>query len=191
VDLHVGNLFIANFNSFSGFDTDDCSAYHTMRNNVQLYGHFLKSDFSGHDVAFENGLSIFGAGSDQYQALVPGYFNCEYGASAEPRAPNRAPTKGTPRTAPLTTTDMDRCTLLATSEEAVVSHVCPNASDFVKISNSRVFTPAGNATICGVTLPEWQRRVPGVLPNVTAVSLPAAALTAEDIVNLARATLAG
>jgi hypothetical protein len=43
-----------------------------MKNNVQLYGHLLKSDFSGHDIFFENTLSIFGAGSDQYQDLVPG-----------------------------------------------------------------------------------------------------------------------
>lgn len=95
VDLHFGNLFVANFNSFSGFDTDDCSAYHTMRNNVQLYGHFLKSDYSGHTVLFENGLSIFGDGSDQYQDLIPGYFNY-----------------------------IQNCTLIASSEgDIIISHV--------------------------------------------------------------------
>lgn len=36
-DEHSGNLFLVNFNSYSGFDTDDCSAYHHMAHNVQVY----------------------------------------------------------------------------------------------------------------------------------------------------------
>ena len=138
---------------------------------------------------FENGLSIFGAGSDQYQGLVPGYFN-----------------------------EISRCTLIASSEgEVLISHVvglrplvlhrstsrgcrssplpahhaqCPNASDFVVISDTRVLTPAGNATVCGETLQYWQAKVPGALKNTTAAAIPAS-LTAEAIVEMARATLAG
>jgi hypothetical protein len=53
-DVYTHNLLLANFGSFSGFDTDDCSSWHSFEANVQLYGHALKSDFTGHDVTFLN-----------------------------------------------------------------------------------------------------------------------------------------
>ena len=56
MDEYEKNILLANYNSFSGFDTDDCSAWHHMKSNVQVYGHGLKSDFSGHDVHFEDNL---------------------------------------------------------------------------------------------------------------------------------------
>eukprot|EP01047_Picozoa_sp_COSAG01_P023068 COSAG01_NODE_1390_length_10496_cov_8.535116_4_plen_84_part_00 len=48
-DLLERNMLLSNFNSYNGLDTDDDSAYFLMRANVLLYGHMLKSDFSGHD----------------------------------------------------------------------------------------------------------------------------------------------
>ncbi len=162
VDEHSGNLFLANFNSFSGFDTDDCSAYHHMSHNVQVYGAGLKSDYSGHDVVFDDDLSIFGNGGNQYQPLVPGYFN-----------------------------DMHRCTLLAQSEGSkLMSNVCPNATDWPNITDTVVLSPAGLVTICGLSVTEWLALVPGVLSNVTVGAIPAS-LTAEAIVQMARDTLAG
>jgi len=162
VDLHEGNVLFANFNSFSGFDTDDCSAYHLMRNNVQVYGHGLKSDFSGHDVFFDNFLAVWGAGSDQYQPLVAGFEN-----------------------------GMTRSTLLAASEgEVVMSHICPNATQWPAVNDTAIFTPLGAATICGQSIPFWQAAVPGVLAGVTARPFPAD-WTAAAIVEMARETLAG
>ena len=161
VDLHTGNLMIANFNSFSSFDTDDCSAYHLMRSNVQLYGHSLKSDFSGHDVVFRNHLSIFGAGGNQYQPLIKGYFNT-----------------------------MSNCTLLAANDgNVLMDNVCPNATDFPRITNTTVLTPTGSVQLCGQSVSYWQKAVPGVLQGVVAAPIPDT-LTAEDIVSMARDTLA-
>lgn len=47
-----GNLLLSNFNAADGFDTDDNSAYFHMKDNVPFYGHFLKSDYSGHSIEF-------------------------------------------------------------------------------------------------------------------------------------------
>lgn len=52
-----------------------------------------------------------------------------------------------------------------------------------------MLSPAGNATLCGQSLTYWQKNAPGVLQNVTAGAIPAD-LTAEAIVDMARATLA-
>lgn len=158
----MANLFLVNFNSYSGYDTDDCSAYHRMANSVQMYGAGLKSDFTGHDIFFQNDLSIFGRGGDQYQALVPGYFNYMAG-----------------------------CTLLAANDgEQLIHEVCPNASDWPKIIGTSVLSPTGNVTVCGVPIAEWQARIPGVLANVSAAPIPAS-LSASAIVQMARDTLAG
>ena len=160
-DVHTGNLLIANFNSFSSFDTDDCSAYHVMNSNVQLYGHSLKSDFSGHDVAFSNHLSIFGEGGNQYQPLIRGYFNT-----------------------------MRNCTLLASHDGGVLlENCCPNATDFPRITDTTVLSPTGAVTLCGESVGYWQGAVPGVLQGVVAAAIPDT-LTAGDILRLARDTLA-
>ena len=175
------------FNSFSSYDTDDCSAYHHMTNSVQVrwgaaarmpgaslrantrpsltpkvYGHGLKSDFSGHDIVFENDLSIWGDGGDQYQPLVHGYYN-----------------------------GMHNSTLLAKSEgDVLISHVCPDAVDWPIITDTTVLSPAGNVTVCARSVASWQAQIPGVLARVVTGPLPAA-LTAEAIVQMARDTLAG
>lgn len=68
--------------------------------------------------------------------------------------------------------------------------VCPNATDWPHIDNTTVLSPAGNITVCGKSVAEWQTLVPGTLSNVTTGALPAS-LTAEAIVQMARDTLAG
>jgi hypothetical protein len=161
VDWHHNNLNLVNYNSVSAFDTDDGSAYHLMENNVQLYGSGLKSDFTGHDITYENTLSVWGRSGDQYQALVPGYFNAVRGQTQ----------------------------LAAAEGESIFSHVCPDASDWPRITDSAFFSPLGNVTICQRSVPDWQAAVPGVLRNDSTAPFPAG-LTAEGIVDLARATLA-
>jgi hypothetical protein len=133
-----------------------------MSNNVQLFGAGLKSDFSGHDIVYASSLSIWGDAADQYQALIPGYFNT-----------------------------VRNHTLIARKEgDLIFQHVCPNASDWPHVTSSSYFSPAGNITICGKTVEAWQAEVPGVLANVTARPIDPA-LTAEAIVGLARAVLQG
>ena len=133
-----------------------------MENSVQLYGHQIKSDFSGHDIVFSNDLSIFGAGGDQYQPLVPGFFNTVRG-----------------------------CTLLAAADgEALMAHVCPNASDWPRVTDTRVLSPTGAVTVCGGSFEAWRARVPGVLGNVSSAPIPGG-LTAEGVVQMARDTLSG
>ena len=63
------NLLLSNFNSYNGLDTDDDSAYYHMQQNVHLYGHFLKSDYSGHDIEYDGSLGIFVGPSNQYQPV--------------------------------------------------------------------------------------------------------------------------
>ena len=127
-----------------------------------MYGHGLKSDYSGHDVVFDNDLSIWGQGGDQYQPLVRGYLN-----------------------------GMHNSTLLAAGEGSVlISHVCPDAPDWPSITDTVVLSPAGNVTVCSRTIASWQAQLPGVLERVTTGPLPAT-LTAEAIVQAARDTLAG
>jgi len=71
-----------------------------------------------------------------------------------------------------------------------VREVCPNATDWPRIDNTVVLSPAGNVTVCGKSVAEWQALVPGTLANVSTGALPAS-LTAETIVKMARETLAG
>jgi hypothetical protein len=161
VDLYEGNLFLVNFNSFNAFDTDDASAYHRMTKNVQIYGHTLKSDYSGHDIFFAGDLAVWSATGDQYQPLVKGYIN-----------------------------GMSGFTLLSMKDGDVLMspHVCPNATDWPNITDTIVYSPTGNVTICGASIASWQTQFPGVLSNVTAAAIPET-LTAQQIVNMARATL--
>ena len=163
VDLHESNIFFVNFNSFNAFDTDDASAYHRMARNVQVYGHTIKSDYSGHDIFFQDHLGVWAADGDQYQPLIKGYLN-----------------------------GMEGYTLLAAKDGDVLmsSHVCPNATDWPNITNTRILSPTGNVTVCGLSIAHWQSLIPGVLSNVTGTPIPDT-LTAQQIVDMARKTLKG
>jgi hypothetical protein len=133
-----------------------------MRNNVQIYGHGLKSDFSGHDVLFDNFFAVWGGVGDQYQALKSGFQN-----------------------------GMTSSTLLSSVEgDVVMQHICPNETQWPVVTDTAVFSPLGNATICGWSVAAWQASVPGVLANVSAAPIPAD-WTAARIVQMARDTLAG
>lgn len=68
-DVLSGNFALSNFNSYNGIDTDDDSAYFLMRDNVHLYGHFLKSDYSGHDIEYSGSLGVFTGPSNQVSWL--------------------------------------------------------------------------------------------------------------------------
>jgi hypothetical protein len=85
---------------------------------------------------------------------------------------------------------MSGCQLLAAQETDVLfSHyTCPNASDWPKVTDTMVWSPQGNVTLCGDSIPYWQATVPGVLRNVTVAPIPAD-LTAQDVLAMAKATL--
>ena len=150
------NLFLSNYNSYDGFDTDDQSAYFHMKDNVLLYGHFLKSDYSGHSIEFENDLSVFGGPSNQYQAVPPSHPNSVH----------------------------DSVMISATDGDILISEVCPDASDWPRIYNMRLYSPEAKATVCGEPLAHWQAQ--GKLTNVTVAVLPNSSAT---ILAWARATL--
>ena len=56
----TNNAIWNNFNSANAFDTDDTSTFFHMKNNVQVSGWFLKSDFGGSGITFENNIAING-----------------------------------------------------------------------------------------------------------------------------------
>ena len=97
----------------------------------------------------------------RYQHLVKGYFNY-----------------------------MSNTTILAATDgDVLFTQPCPNASDWPKVAGVAVLSPTGNVTVCGKPVATWQSDVPGVLVNVTTAALPAG-MTAEDIVQMARDTIA-
>ena len=105
-------------------------------------------------------MAIWAVGGDQYQPLVKGYFN-----------------------------SMDGCSLLSPQDgDVLISHVCPNATDWPKITNTQIFSPTGVVTVCGSTISSWQQLIPGILANVTVSAIPDT-LTAQQIVDMARKTL--
>jgi hypothetical protein len=183
------NLFLSNYNSYDGFDTDDQSAYFHMKDNVLLYGHFLKSDYSGHSIEFENDLSVFGGPSNQYQAVPPSHPNSVHDSVmisatdgdiliSEVRTLTVLYSRHSGRVYPGLRTLC--CRLIRTA----VRQVCPNASDWPKIYNIKLYSPLLKATVCGQPLAYW--RAQGKLPNVTEAVLPNSSVT---ILGWARGTL--
>eukprot|EP00755_Sulcionema_specki_P008788 Sspe_Gene.41907::Locus_20289_Transcript_1_1_Confidence_1.000_Length_2420::g.41907::m.41907 len=70
------NLFIANYNSQEGFDTDDGSSYYHVRSNVFVYGHNgLKSDLGGHDNQHVHNLYLYLSPTCMFtqQHILPGH----------------------------------------------------------------------------------------------------------------------
>ena len=158
-DLLARNLLLSNFNSYNGLDTDDDSAYFHMKDNVLLYGHFLKSDFSGHDIEYDGDLGIFVHESNQYQPVPATHLNVEHD-----------------------------CTIVSATDGenlfSLTADTCANLTDFPDVYNVRVYSPSASTTVCRKSIAAWQAL--GKLRNVTAAPLPADAAT---IVGWARAKL--
>jgi hypothetical protein len=146
-DLLARNLLLSNFNSYNGLDTDDDSAYFHMQNNVLLYGHFLKSDYSGHSIEYDGDLGVFTGPSNQYQPVPADYPNAVHDCKM------------------ISETDGDN----------LISQVCPNATDWPDVQYVEVFSPSAKTTVCGQPLEAWQAQ--GKLETVTAARLPPDAAT--------------
>ena len=130
-----------------------------MRKNVLLYGHMLKSDFSGHDNYWEGDLGIFVGPSNQYQPVPATHLNVEHD-----------------------------CTIVSATDGenlfSLTADTCANLTDFPDVYNVRVYSPSASTTVCRKSIAAWQAL--GKLRNVTAAPLPADAAT---IVGWARAKL--
>jgi hypothetical protein len=80
-------------------------------------------------------------------------------------------------------------TLIAASDgEVLMSHVCPNATDFPKIRDMAIYSPTGSVNVCGESVAYWQGLNPGLFTNVTVASYPAT-LTAEAILAMVQEKL--
>ena len=127
---------------FCVWGAQDNSAYLHMKDNVLLYGHFLKSDYSGHSIEFEGDLSVFGGPSNQYQAVPPAFPNSVH----------------------------DSVMISKTDGDILFQEVCPNETDWPKVYNIKLYSPTAHATVCGQPLAYWQAQ--GKLANVTQATLP-------------------
>lgn len=141
-DLVGQNLALSNFNSYNGLDTDDNSAYFHMQDNVLVYGHFLKSDFSGHDIEYDGDFGVFVGASNQYQRVPSAHRN-----------------------------SVHDCTILSESDGDNLASLTPSTcngsfDDFPRIYNIRVYSPSATTTVCGETIAAMQGK--GLLKNVTA-----------------------
>ena len=158
-DVLTYNAIWNNFNSANAFDTDDTSTFFHMKNNVQVGGWFLKSDFGGSEITFENNLAINGGQSNQYQPIPPGNFNY-----------------------------VKNCTIVLDSvgENLQGRAPCPNATQPIQYTDVTVFAPAaalGPSTVCGRPIVAWQQE--GLLKSVSVHPLP----STEDVVQMARDVL--
>ena len=166
-DLLERNMLLSNFNSYNGIDTDDDSAYFLMRRNVLLYGHMLKSDFSGHDNYWEGDLGVFVGPSNQYQPVPPDHLN-----SLKDVTIVNNPGDGT-----------------SDNLWKLVAPTCNGTTrDFPMIESVKIYSHAGKTTICGVPVASFKPPPgKGYVRNVTTGY--SAALTAAEIVRMARETL--
>ena len=166
-DLIELNLILSNYNSYNGLDTDDDSAYFHMLNNVLVYGHMLKSDFSGHSIEFDGDLGIFVGQSNQYQPV-----------------PTEASLLNVlHNTVVYTANDGDN--LFGLSPDTCASALNGSATDFPNVYDTLVYSPSGRTTLChGQSLATYQAK--GKLVNVTTAKLPA---NASSIVAAARRKL--
>jgi hypothetical protein len=137
-----------------------------LHTSPRITGSFLKSDFSGHSIEFDGNLGIFSGASNQYQAVPPAFPNSVHG-----------------------------CTTLVKTysqfSDYIIDHVCPNTTDWPAIYNNTYLSPTAataNATVCGLTVPEWQAAVPGVLGGIESSAYPAN-FTPDAVVAMARTTL--
>ena len=160
-------MILSNYNSYNGLDTDDDSAYFHMLNNVLVYGHMLKSDFSGHSIEFDGDLGIFVGQSNQYQPV-----------------PTEASLLNVlHNTVVYTANDGDN--LFGLTPDTCASALNGSATDFPNVYDTLVYSPSGRTTLChGQSLATYQAK--GKLVNVTTAKLPA---NASSIVAAARRKL--
>jgi hypothetical protein len=153
------NLIWCNFNSGNAFDTDDTSTHFHMLRNVQVGGWFLKSDFGGSDITFDQCMAIFGGQSNQYQKIPPGNKNQVVNSTI-------IPFKG--------------------GENLQGRAPCPNSTDTppIDFENVSVYLQEGVSTVCGVAVADWQQQ--GLLKGVVVKEQPG---TAEAVVQMARELL--
>lgn len=154
------NAMWCNYNSANGFDNDDTSTYFHIWNNVIMRGYFLKSDFGGSEIEYEDNLLIWGGQSDQFQEI---------------------PTSNNNR--------VTNCTILATSAGENLQRLapCPDASNPIQFTNMDILVPAAGleqSTVCKKPIGYWQEQ--GLLKTVAVKPLPA---SADEIVQMARNTL--
>jgi hypothetical protein len=158
-DVLTNNAIWNNFNSANAFDTDDTSTFFHMKNNVQVYGWFLKSDFGGSEITFENNLAVLGGQSNQFQPIPVGTLNFIINCSI--------------------VTDK-------TGEVLQFDAPCPNATQPIQYTDVSVFAPTatlGPSTVCGKPIGDWQRE--GLLKTVSVHPLP----TTDAVVQMARDVL--
>lgn len=161
-------MALSNFNSYNGIDTDDDSAYFHMLRNVLLYGHVLKSDFSGHDIEYEADLGVFTGPSNQYQAVSPLHLNTLHDSVM------------------IYTKDGDALfSLRSATCNQTASPGSPGSGDFPRIANLTLYSPTGAVTLCGQTISAMSVR--GMVKNVT--TAPLSTLTTAAVVNQAKLTL--
>ena len=129
-------------------DTDDNTGYVSMVRNVQLYGSSLKSDFGGHSLSVGESLFLYASAGNQYQASVASLPNSLH----------------------------DSIIVAAGEGEQLIHAGCPPGKDPTmspRLLNVSVLTPAGNSTLCGKPLAQWEDRLlnvtAGVAPEVSIV----------------------
>lgn len=167
-DVLARNMALSNFNSYNGLDTDDDSAFYHMLNNVLLYGHVLKSDFSGHDIEYEGDLGVFTAQSNQYQAVSPAHTNALHNS--------------------VFISEHDGDVLFSLTGATCNQTSVPGSAgsgDFPRIANLKVYSPTGTVTLCGESIVAMEAR--GMIKNVT--TAPLSDLSAASVVARAKVTL--
>lgn len=164
-DLIELNFILSNFNSYNGLDTDDDSAYFHMKDNVLLYGHMLKSDFSGHSIEYDGVLGVFVGPSNQYQPVptAPELLNVMHDT---------------------TIISKDAGDFFGLTDTTCATALNGSASDFPNVYDTVVYTASGSTTVCRKNISELQAK--GKLKNVTAEKLT---MSAADIVAAAAAKL--
>ena len=130
-----------------------------MISNVLLYGHFLKSDFSGHDIEYDGDLGVFVGSSNQYQAVPTNHPNSVRNSVM------------------VSSSDGENLWSFGVMD-------CANLT-WPNLDNVSVYSPSARTTICGLSLAEWQAQGKPV-HNVSTAPLPP---NAETIIRWARKAL--
>tara|TARA_B110000208_G_scaffold184523_1_gene238509 strand:- start:4 stop:432 length:429 start_codon:yes stop_codon:yes gene_type:complete len=137
-----------------------------MLNNVLIYGHMLKSDYSGHSIEYEGELGIFVASSNQYQPVPKNASLINALHNTVIYAPN------------------DGDNLFSLTPTTCASALNGTASDFPAVYDTLVYSPSGLTTVCKVSIATLQAK--GRLVNVTTAKLPP---NASSIIAAARRKL--
>ena len=133
-----------------------------------LYGHVLKSDYSGHDIEYEGDLGVFTAQSNQYQAVAPGHLNTLHDS--------------------VFISDRDGEVLFGLTVATCNQTSVPGSAgsgDFPHIANLKLYSPTGAVTLCGESIAAMEAK--GMIKNVT--TAPLSDLSVASIVEQAKMTL--